>query len=257
MDQPITIEQDGNVAVLTLADPPLNLFGQQTFDAFESCLDHVEQSEARAMVFRAEGRVFTGGVDVGIFRTDTDGAQKLFADWIATVRRIEALPIPTIAVVHALCLTAGFEVSLGCDFIWAGKSGQFGLVEEVVGLTPGAGGTQRLAERAGPARAREFVMTGDVYDAETLHEWGVVNQVLPDDKLQAEATEFARRLANGPTLAHGATKQIVRAWSEGGVDGADDVTPDLAGGLFATQDLGNAVADFLTKGPGSATFEGR
>ena len=70
------------------------------------------------------------------------------------MQRLEALPIPTLALVHGLCLTAGLEVSLGCDMIWASESARFGLVEAVVGLTPGAGGTQRMAERAGPARAR-------------------------------------------------------------------------------------------------------
>ena len=84
----------------------------------------------------------------------------MFGPLLGAVRRLEALPIPTLALVHGLCLTAGLEVSLGCDMIWAGESAQFGLVEAVVGLTPGAGGTQRMAERAGPARAREFVMTG-------------------------------------------------------------------------------------------------
>ena len=79
---------------------------------------------------------------------------------------------------HGLCLTAGLEVSLGCDMIWATESARFGLVEAVVGLTPGAGGTQRMAERAGPARAREFVMTRGMYDAATLERWNVVNRVV-------------------------------------------------------------------------------
>ena len=93
------------------------------------------------------------------------------------VRRLEALEIPTLALVHGLCLTAGLEISLGCDLIWAAESAKFGLVEAVVGLTPGAGGTQRMAERAGPGRAREFVMTGGLFDAATLERWSVVNRV--------------------------------------------------------------------------------
>src|SRR5207302_89433 len=127
----------------------------------------------------------------------------------------------------------------------------------VVGLTPGIGGTQRVAERAGPARARELVMTGELYDAATLERWNVVNRVLPDDDFDAAARAFARGLAEGPTKAHAATKAIVRGYLEGGPAGADQVVPDVAGGLFATEDLKRAVKTFLERGPGHATFEGR
>ena len=82
------------------------------------------------------------------------------AELLALAHSVEDLPFPTLAVVNGLCLTAGFELSLACDMIWAAESAQFGLVEIVVGLTPLMGGTQRVAERAGPARARELVMTG-------------------------------------------------------------------------------------------------
>jgi enoyl-CoA hydratase len=168
------------------------------------------------------------------------------------------MPIPTIASVHALCLTAGFELALGCDILLAGESAKFGLVERVVGLTPGMGGTQRVAERAGPARARELVMTGDLYDAATLERWNVVNRVYPDDKLVEDTMAFAQQLAVGPPKGHDATKRMVRAFlDEGGVRGADAHVGDIAASLFATADLQNAVQTFLQEGPGKATFEGR
>ena len=139
---------------------------------------------------------------------------------------------------HALCLTAAFELSLGCDLLLAAESARFGLVETVVGLTPAMGGTQRLAERAGPARARELVMTGELYDAATLERWNVVNRVLPDAGFDEAARAFALRLAHGPTRAHAATKAIVRAGLEGGgARAADERVPELAGDLFATEDL--------------------
>ena len=97
------------------------------------------------------------------------------------IHTVEELPLPTVFAAHALCLTAAFELSLACDLLLAAESARFGLVETVVGLTPAMGGTQRLAERAGPARARELVMTGALYDAATLERWNVVNRVLPDD----------------------------------------------------------------------------
>ena len=161
------------------------------------------------------------------------------------------------ALVHGLCLTAGLEASLGCDMIWAAEGSRFGLVERVVGLTPFGGGVQRMAERAGPARAREFVMTGELYGAETMLEWGVVNRVLPPGELLERGMELARELAAGPTIAHGATKRLVRAYLEGGVAAADDATAEIAGPLFDTEDLKGAVESFLRDGPGKASYEGR
>jgi enoyl-CoA hydratase/carnithine racemase len=258
---PIRLERDGAAAAMVLHDPPLNLFGAAAFQALNECLDEVEGSDARALVWRAEGEVFTGGADVNVFQQIVDAggdrSDLSFEPLLGAVRRIEALPIPTLALVHGLCLTAGLEVSLGCDMIWAGESARFGLVEAVVGLTPGAGGTQRMAERAGPARAREFVMSQGIYDAATLEGWNVVNRVLPDDELLEKGMRFAQRLAAGPTKAHAATKRIVKAVSDGGVGHADEVTPEQFAGLFATEDLQNAVRSFLADGPGKATFEGK
>jgi enoyl-CoA hydratase/carnithine racemase len=264
-DGPVRLERDGGVAAMVLHDPPLNLFGPHTYEALMACLDEVEGSDARALVWRAEGEAFTGGADVNVFNRVVEalesggGTHEIagFGQLLGAVKRIEALPIPTLALVHGLCLTAGLEVSLGCDMIWATESATFGLVEAVVGLTPGAGGTQRMAERAGPARAREFVMSRGIYDAATLERWNVINRVVGDDELLEKGMAFAQQLANGPTKAHGATKRIVRAYLEGGVEEADRVTPEVAGGLFETEDLQRAVRSFLTEGPGKATFEGR
>jgi enoyl-CoA hydratase/carnithine racemase len=258
MADPVRLEREGSIAVLVLDNGPLNLFGREAFEALEARVAEVEGSDARALVWRAEGDVFTGGADVNVFDgTSPEDGGEMFEALVAGVRRLEALPIPTLALVHGLCLTAGLEVSLGCDLIWATESARFGLVEKVVGLTPGAGGTQRMAERAGPGRAREFVMTAGLYDAATLERWGVLNRVVGDDELLEKGMKFARELAAGPTLAHAATKRLVRAYLEGGVDKADEETPRVSGGLFATEDLQNAVKSFLADGPGKATFEGR
>jgi enoyl-CoA hydratase/carnithine racemase len=100
-------------------------------------------------------------------------------------------------------------------------------------------------------------MTRGLYDAATLERWAVVNRVVGDDELLEKGMKFARQLADGPTKAHGATKQIVRAFREGGVEEADRVTADVAGALFETEDLQNAVKSFLTEGPGKASFDGR
>jgi enoyl-CoA hydratase/carnithine racemase len=158
---------------------------------------------------------------------------------------------------HALCLTWAFELALACDLILAAESASFGLVERVIGLTPAMGGTQRLAERAGSGRAREFVMAGRPFPAAELERWNVVNRVLPDEDFDDAARRYARELADGPTLAHAATKQVVRDYLEGGIELANERVPAVAGELFASEDLLRAVRSFLDVGPGKAKFQGR
>jgi enoyl-CoA hydratase/carnithine racemase len=114
-----------------------------------------------------------------------------------------------------------------------------------------------MAERAGTARAREFVYSGDIFDSTTLHHWGVVNRVLPDEEMLDDARAFARTLAAGPTRAHAATKAVVRAQADHGTRGADERTAAFTSHLFETQDSRDAVQSFLQHGPGKATFTGK
>lgn len=254
----IRLDHDGPLAVITLAAPPLNLFVPATVAELRAAVEQVSVGGARGLLLQAEGRAVSGGVDVHTFDGLTPvQAEAMWRDWFGLVHALESLPVPTVFAAHALCLTAAFEISLACDLLLAAESARFGLVETVVGLTPSMGGPQRLAERAGPARARELVYTGELFDATTLASWNVVNRVLPDDGFTAAAHAFARRLADGPTRAHAATKQIVRTALAGGTRAADEVTPALSGALFGTDDLQGAVRSFLADGPGKATYAGR
>jgi enoyl-CoA hydratase/carnithine racemase len=255
---PWTLEQDGPLAVLTLAKPPLNLFDREVDEGLHAAIRHVAVERPRGLLLRAEGRVWTGGVDVNLFaELDPESAGELWRRGFELVQSMEDLPFPVIFAAHGLCLTWGLEIALACDLLVAAEGAQFGLVETRVGLTPSMGGPQRMAERAGPARAREFVMTGDLYTAAELRDWGVVNFVWPDVEFEGRSRALAQHLANGPTLAHAATKQIIQAEREGGARTADAIVPELSGALFATQDLKNAVRSFLADGPGKATYEGR
>jgi enoyl-CoA hydratase/carnithine racemase len=100
-------------------------------------------------------------------------------------------------------------------------------------------------------------MTGELYDAETLERWNVVNRAVDDQELEEQSSALAERLAAGPTAANAATKRMVRAFLEHGVRGADARVGEIAAPLFATEDLPRAVKTFLSEGPGRATFEGR
>ena len=251
-------ERHGDVGQVVVDDPPLNLFGAEMVADVVSAIGRAEQEGVRALLVRAEGEIFTGGADVHVFdELGEERAATFTADLLEITHKLEGLPFPTLASVHGLCLTAGFELALACDMIWASEEARFGLVEAVVGLTPLMGGTQRVAERAGPARARELVMSAGLYEAATLERWNVVSRVLPGAELAEKSLRFAERLAAGPTRAHDATKRIVRAAVDHGVRGADDRTAEIAAPLFETEDLRGAVKSFLEEGPGKASFEGR
>src|SRR5215213_5286577 len=251
-------EQRDDVGEIVLDAPPLNLFGPAMIDDLEAAIAQAGAASPRAMMFRAQGDFFSAGVDVHVFEgLGSEGADALTARLMTFSHAVEDLPFPTLAVAHGLCLTAALELSLACDLLWAGEGVQFGLVEAVVGITPLMGGTQRMAERAGSARAREFVMTGGLFTAETLHDWGVVNRVLPAEELLGKARRFAERLAAGPTRAHVATKRIVREQADHGTRAADARTAELTSHLFDTDDNRKAVHSFLEHGPGKAAFTGR
>ncbi len=255
----IRLERDGGLAVATIDSPPLNLFNRAMFEGLLATIESAEADPPRALLFRAEGRVVSGGVDVAEFDGLTpERASELWDESIDLVERLERLPLPVVFAAHALTLTWTFELALGCDLILAARSAKFGLVEKVVGLTPSMGGTQRLAERAGSARAAEFVMTGELYGAEQLAGWGVVNRVFDDEGFDEQARAFAAELAAGPTKAHAMTKLVLRRFREGGIAAADETIRKDSVDLFATEDLQRAVKTFLEHGaPGHATFEGR
>lgn len=250
-------EKGAELAVLTLDNPPLNLFDKALLESLAADIAELTAAPPRAVLLRAEGKVVSGGVDVHVFDglSVAEGAQLWRTLFERIIHPLEALPCPVVFAAHGLTLTAAFEIALACDILLAGPKAKFGLVETVVGLTPSMGGPQRLAERAGSGRAREFVMTGDLYGAATLAEWGVVNAV--HDDVDAAARALVARLADGPTRAHAATKQIIAAWRSGGVAHADSVTPEVSGELFGTEDLRGAVRSFLDVGPGKATYTGR
>jgi enoyl-CoA hydratase len=249
---------EAGLAVASFDSPPLNLFNRQLLDDLQAAVAAVAADPPRALLFRAEGKAVSGGVDVHEFAGVTpEQASGLWDELIGTVEQIEALPLPVVFAAHALTLTAAFELALGCDLILAARSAQFGLVEKVVGLTPSMGGTQRLAERAGSGRARHFVMSGELFDAVEMERWGVVNLLFEDDGFDQQARAYAAELAAGPTKAHAMTKRILRRYREGGIPAADQAVRDDAGDLFATEDLQGAVKTFLDKGPGHAEFQGR
>ncbi|HXF00566.1 MAG TPA: enoyl-CoA hydratase/isomerase family protein [Solirubrobacterales bacterium] len=248
---------DGDVGEIVLTDPPLNLFDLELARDLADVTQQAAESAARAILVRAEGDNFSAGANVEIFLgRDEAAARELLMEFIPLIRRFAEIPVPTVAAVRGLCLAAGLEVALSCDLIWAAEGSQLGLVEAVIGATPFGGGTQRLVARAGAGRAAEAVLTARAYSAETMLDWGVVNRVVEPDDLEAKARAFAGRLAEGPTLAHAATKEMIRLTVDEGVEAADAALSQAGAKVMASEDLQRGARTLLEKGPGHGAFEG-
>jgi enoyl-CoA hydratase/carnithine racemase len=246
----VRFEISGSLGIITLANPPLNLFSGELIDDLRAVVTKLKQTPLRAMLLRAEGKIFSGGADVSVFQGRTPAeARERFTSHLRLIADLEELPFPTVAAVQGLCIAAGLELVLACDLIWAATSTRFGQAEASIGTTTLLGGVQRLAERAGPSRAREIIYTADQYDAATFERWNIVNKVVPDAELESQTRAFAERLAAGPTVAYTAGKRIVRAYLEGGTRAADKVVDEVAPPLFDTEDMRAGVAGLLEHGP--------
>src|SRR5712691_3045727 len=246
----VRCETSGPLGILTLTNPPLNLFSGELIEDLRAAVTEIKRAPIRALLVRAEGKIFSGGADVSIFKGKTASeARERLPSHLRTIADIEELPFPTLAAVQGLCLAAGLELVLACDLIWAAASARFGQVEASIGTTTLLGGVQRLAERAGPSRAREIIYTADQYDAATFERWNIVSKLVPDDAFASQTRAFAERLASGPPLAYAAGKKIVRAYLESGVRAADKVVDQVAPPLFESEDMRAGVAGLLEHGP--------
>jgi enoyl-CoA hydratase/carnithine racemase len=258
----VRFETSGALGILSLANPPLNLFSGELIEDLRATVTQVKRAPLRALLVRADGKVFSGGADVSVFEGRTAiEARERFTSHLRLIADLEELPFPTVAAVQGLCLAAGLELALACDLIWAAASARFAQVEASIGTTTLLGGAQRLAERAGPSRAREIIYTADQYDAGTFERWNIVNRVVSDEAFESETREFAERLASGPTLAYATGKQIVRAYLDGGVRAADRVVDEVAPALFDSEDMRAGVAGVLKHGARNfrekVVFQGR
>jgi enoyl-CoA hydratase/carnithine racemase len=180
----VRFETSGALGFLTLANPPLNLFDEELIEDLRTAVNQSKQAPIRALLVRASGKAFSAGADVSIFKGKTAiEARDRFTRHLRTIADIEELPFPTVAAVHGLCIAAGMELMLACDLVWAAASARFSQAEAAIGTTTLLGGVQRLAERAGPARAREIIYSADQYDAATFERWNIVNRVVPEEAL--------------------------------------------------------------------------
>jgi enoyl-CoA hydratase/carnithine racemase len=250
--------QDGGLGIITLDNPPLNQIGEGLIADLIDAIEEVERAQGlRALLLRGNGDVFSAGAEVELFvGRGAEEMRPLIASFLDLGSRIEALAVPTLAAVHGTCMAGGLEMALFCDLIWAAEGTVMGLPESSLGIVPLAGGIERVAARAGLGRARTIALGGRLHSAEDFANWGIVDRLLPATDLHDEAEKFARKLADGPTLAYAAVKAIARAYLHDGVPGADARLLDEAVGLFDTRDAQDGIKTFLTSGPGQASYRG-
>ena len=243
-------EMDATVSILTMDRPPHNLIDGEFLDQFCAVLEASVEDGARSILIRSDLRHFCAGADVSSLTADAiDAANSL--------KRIESIPIPTVAAIHGAALGGGFELALTCDLIIAAETAKIGSVEVGIGLAPLLGAIQRLVALSGPARAREITMLGRRYSPDVLERWGVINMVVPDAELVSASLSLARQLAAGPTVAIGTIKRIVQIASNEGTRAADEVLDKELSEMWSSNDAKIGMEAMRDTGPGTAIFEGK
>lgn len=233
--------EDG-LATLVLNNPPQNRIGPRLVKELAEAIEALGKDGARAVLLRAAGTDFSFGGDIQPWpEWDVHELRTNFEGFMAVFNRFERLRIPVIAAVNGNCFGGGLELVLRSDVVFAGRSAQFCHPEQTLGIVTLLGGVQRMAERVGRSRAMEWALTSERIGAEEMESVGVVNHVVDDDQLVERATDFARKIAQGPTRAHSVHKALLRAWATGGVSAADDLMFDLAIPLWDTEDVQVAI----------------
>jgi enoyl-CoA hydratase/carnithine racemase len=172
-------------------------------------------------------------------------------------RAVAHIPKPVIAAITGYALGGGYELALCADLRVLGASAKIGQPEILLGIIPGAGGTQRLARLVGPAKAKDLVFTGRHVGAEEALELGLADAVVPDDEVYSTAVAMARKFAAGPPLALAAAKRAIDGGLDRSLDEGLALETELFAGLFDTEDQRTGMQSFLENGPGKAQFSGR
>ena len=252
MPDPIRLDHDGAVGVVTLAKPPHNLIDATFLEALCSAFERGVNEGCRVLLLRSDMRHFCAGADVGGF--SSDGGE---IDGMALLDRLEGVPVPTLAAVGGAALGGGFEIALACDLIVAAENAELGLVETSLGLLPLLGGVQRVTQRAGTARGKEIAFFGRRHDAATLERWGVINLAVAETELDTASRSWARQLAAGPTVAYGGVKALANTCAREGLAAADARQASVNDAMWASEDVRRGLEAFRTTGPGSAEFIGK
>ena len=240
----IRFERDGAVGNIVLANPPFNRLDRRFAEALRVAVHRASESDIRVLVVRSEGPHFSFGGEVREWPgKDVNWFRTFVSDINASYRAIETLKIPTVAVVQGIAFGGGFELALACDFLVAADDATLRCVEVTTAMLPIAGALQRIAERAGRARASRLAMLGEPISGLDAVAIGIATHAAPESELKETAAALVRQLATGPTRSYAATRTLLKAWSGGGVAAADLVMLDVAMELYDGPDARRGFAN--------------
>jgi len=256
-DLVLTEHHDGGVALLRLNRPPMNPLSIALLGALRDAAVVVAQDGAvKAVVVAGSDKALAAGADIHELQ-DQPGARAAAAAFRAAFDAVAAIPRPVIAAIRGYALGGGFELALTCDLRVGADTSRVGQPEILLGVIPGAGGTQRLARLIGPARAKELIWSGRQVRADEAHALGILDRVVPADEVEDNALRWAAHLGAGAVVAMGVAKRLIDDGLGRRLDDGLDMEADAFVEVFGTDDAHVGVASFLEHGPGKAKFSGR
>lgn len=246
----INYEVDGAVAVLTINRPKaLNALNSAVLDELNETIDSIDLNEVRALIITGAGeKSFVAGADIGEMSTLTKAEGEAFGKKGNDVfRKIETFPIPVIAAVNGFALGGGCEISLACDIRICSENAVFGQPEVGLGITPGFGGTQRLARTVGVGMAKQLIYTARNIKAPEALRIGLVNAVYPIEELMGAAKKMASIIASNAPIAVRNCKKAINDGLQTDIDSGIEIEEKLFGDCFETEDQRYGMAFFLDR----------
>ncbi|CAL2069965.1 MULTISPECIES: enoyl-CoA hydratase/isomerase family protein [Streptomyces] len=252
----VTLDVAEGVGTLRLDRPPMNALDVATQDRLRELAEEAtRRDDVRAVVIYGGERVFAAGADIKEMQNMDHTAMVLrsrgLQDAFTAVARI---PKPVVAAITGYALGGGCELALCADYRFAADNAKLGQPEILLGLIPGAGGTQRLPRLVGPSKAKDLIFTGRMVKADEALAIGLVDRVVPAAEVYEQAHTWAAKLAQGPAVALRAAKEAVDVGLETDIDTGLAVERNWFAGLFATEDRERGMRSFVEEGPGKAKF---
>lgn len=259
MGEFVRLEVADGIGTIRLDRPPMNALNVQVQEEIRAAaVEATERDEVRAVVVYGGDKVFAAGADIkemaDMSYTDMVGRSGALQSSFTAVARI---PKPVVAAVTGYALGGGCELALCTDIRIAADNAKLGQPEILLGIIPGAGGTQRLARLVGPSKAKELIFTGRFVAATEALAMGLVDKVVPAADVYAEAVAWASAFSQGPSYALRAAKESVDRGLEVDLETGLELERQQFAGLFATEDRSIGMASFVEHGPGKAVFKGR
>lgn len=259
MSEYVRLEVDGGIGTIRLDRPKMNALNTEIQEALaEVSREATDRDDVKAVIVYGGEKVFAAGADIKEMQdmsyTDMVDRANRLSDCFAAVA---AIPKPTMAAITGFALGGGCELTMCCDFRIAADNAKMGQPEILLGIIPGAGGTQRLARLVGPSKAKELIFSGRFIDAQEALRIGLVDEVVEADRVYEVARERMGQYVGAASYALRAAKTAIDRGLEVDLATGLQIESMQFAALFATKDRGIGMASFVESGPGKAKFEGQ